>query len=1008
MNGQLSNHDFQPPSQGINSSQPIPINDDSKMGSMAPSYDLNSTGPNSNPKNIKKSEPTDDPAYLDWASNFLLDQNPDFITANYDFPSTTAGNPQGNPIMQRIQYQNNVHVDSPPEPRTKPRRPCDYCRRRKIKCIMIPGTSTCLHCETKDISCTFNQPSMAKESENKRLKLSDSLSSLLEIVPPNVPIRTVAPVQDYSSMNNSLLKKTLSLQFPRSSFYIGPTSYLFDNNLLEVIIGSQSKPGVGNGNKIEQVNLSDSISLRKVGPRTQFVLKDDQSKHSFQNMSNDVDSVEKFIAPHGQILIDLYFRIIHPSYPVLHKKVFLEKYSRTHREFNAPLLAAVYVLAIQWWDYDPQLNRYPKPNVEHILKIALTNYTLEILKRPKLSAVQAGLLLLQCKHILHAGNDEKNQTNSTAQASASLNSSFSDSDYNDWVLCSQVVALAEELGLGLDCDNWKLPKWERGLRKRLAWAVYMEDKWFSLKNSRPLHINENNFIVQALAEEDFPEKHGDGDLKEGSSDNNNGKKIFMNLIGLSSILSEILDSFFSMKAMRDITDINEVLRIAKPIQLKLRLWYHSLPVELQMNNVQPRKLCSNGYLQLAYFATELSLHRKIITTIYQQSAKGSNIPEELVQVCRSAAKTRLLASIDFVRDLKPEHIHSFWHCSATSNITLIGTFAALLFISSTSKEEADSFKEHVFNYRWILKISSKGFPQVNDSLQKLDLVLSHIPGLLNESAEQPTMVPNVPTIDYNKMIPSQQQGNQYSPKLASLGQISTPHGLHQIRHDMPLVQSPYGSSTHNLYMPQHTPSSMQPQTQYPRYAQASLYNQSSQSYNQSSNLHYSPQSQQQVQLQPQISRLPSLQQPLPSQKLSSGIAANKNQDQNSPMQKFTPGSHSASNSQFMNNPGPNRPSPSGTNNSKHLESIRPGSAQSYRMPSHTGQSPYGSPQTYQQGNVSARGSQVGNSPHSSRAISPEMMRLQKTAPTDEPTTGTPQGSRLNSLKSVNTKDDNDA
>ena len=62
----------------------------------------------------------------------------------------------------------------------------------------------------------------------------------------------------------------------------------------------------------------------------------------------------------------------------------------------------------------------------------------------------------------------------------------------------------------------KLPKWERGLRKRLAWAVYIEDKWLSLKNSRPSHINELNWVVVSLVDEDFPEKHGDGDLKEGS------------------------------------------------------------------------------------------------------------------------------------------------------------------------------------------------------------------------------------------------------------------------------------------------------------------------------------------------------------------------------------------------------------------------------------------------------------------------------------------------------------
>jgi len=74
-----------------------------------------------------------------------------------------------------------------------------------------------------------------------------------------------------------------------------------------------------------------------------------------------------------------------------------------------------------------------------------------------------------------------------------------DLGYSDWVLCSQVISLAEELGLGLDCTDWKLPKWERGLRKRLAWAVYVEDKWLSLKNSRPSHIHSMNWIVTSLA-----------------------------------------------------------------------------------------------------------------------------------------------------------------------------------------------------------------------------------------------------------------------------------------------------------------------------------------------------------------------------------------------------------------------------------------------------------------------------------------------------------------------------
>lgn len=829
---------------------------------------------------VKKQDPTDfsaSPNYLDWDHNILLDLNPDLLST-FDFnPTGESGS-----IMQKIQYQSNVHdqkrfpesgfavgqspghaytgvnsVNSsnvhlslgnqdhnaslpmhtqqqqqqpqlgiqPPSQGTitqdvrRQRRPCDHCRRRKTKCVIIPGTNNCVQCESKSLTCTYVQQAAKKddpeESAAKRVKrpeathLENGGGQSLDIVPPNVPIRDVAPIQDYSAMSNSLLRKTLSLQFPRSSFYVGPTSYLFDNNLLDVIITAQnsntdsalSGPGRRSAlSKIEQVNLSDSISLRKVGERTQFVLKDDQSKLLYQSMLNDVDAIEKFVAPHGQILIDLYFRIIHPLYPILHKKVFLEKYSRTHREFSAPLLAAVYVLAIHWWDYDPQLNRFPKPNVEHILRIALTNYLSEILKRPKLSAVQAGLLLLQCKHIVRdLGASIESPTNS-ALASALLSSSFSDSDYNDWVLCSQVVALSEELGLGLDCDQWKLPKWERGLRKRLAWAVYMEDKWLALKNARPSHINSNNWVVLLLVEEDFPEKHGDGDLKEGSSDINNGKKNFMNLISLSRTLSEILDSFYSMKAMKEITDINDVLRLAKPMQLNLRSWYHSLPVELQMNSVQPRKLCANGYLQLAYFAAELTLHRKIITILHQQSIEGVNIHKELLNVCRTAARTRLLASIEFVRDLKPEHIHSFWHSSSSANFTLIGTFAALLFISSPTNTEADYYKEQVFNYRWILKMSSKGFVQVGDALQKMDLVLSHIPGLLNESVEQPMVAPNVPTIDYNKVYQQQLQQNQKSELHNVQSQQPQRSGLPQQGRPQPQQKYSYGATNNSQFL----------------------------------------------------------------------------------------------------------------------------------------------------------------------------------------------------------------
>lgn len=586
-------------------------------------------------------------------------------------------------------------------------RPCDHCRRRKTKCTMNPESNVCQRCEEKGLKCSFNDTKRpADESSEVVTKKGKYIVDELH-PPPTIPIREVDPVQDYSSMPGySLLKKTLSLQYPRSSFYVGPSS-IYDPLLLNRI----------QLNKIDQVQLNQTTSLRKVAPNVQFTLKDDYTEQLYETTERNVDAVERFVAPHGKILIELYFRIVHPSFPVLHKKVFLEKYSRTHREFSAPLLAAVYALAIQWWDYDPQLSQFPKPNVVALLKLAMQTFAF-VIERPKLSAVQAGLLLLQCR--------SENTRN--------------------WSLCSQVVALSEELGLGLDCADWRLPKWERGLRRRLAWAVYLQDKWLSLIESRPSHIIENrNWSVKEVTDEDFPEKANEPDSsKEGSTDIDNGKLLFKEMISLSQILSEILDSLFSMSAMENLTRIDQVLKAAKPLQLKLRQWYHSLPPQLHIDSIQPRKLNSNGYLQLAYFAAEITLHRKIITTLTLDS------PYELIQVCRTAARTRLLAAIDFVRALKLEHIHSFWHSSATANFTLIGTFAAILYVTAPTTEEANLYKDQVYNYRWVLRVSAKGFDQAGAALEQLDTILFHIPGLFKDTHELNNNTTPAPSNDENR------------------------------------------------------------------------------------------------------------------------------------------------------------------------------------------------------------------------------------------------------------------
>ena len=374
---------------------------------------------------------------------------------------------------------------------------------------------------------------------------------------------------------------------------------------------------------------ADQGSFRKVGPNEFFHQYADADSPNYAREVQELDNIERIVAPHGEALIKLYFRIVHPSFPILHKKVYLEKYSRTHREFSPPLLAAVYILALNWWSYSTELVKMKKPDVAELEDVAYRTLQ-DVSHRAKLSTVQAGLLLLQ--------RPDSNQA---------------------WQLTAQLVAIGQDLGLHLDCSNWRIPLWEKGLRKRLAWALLMQDTWSALIYGRPPHISPMYWAVQPVISSDFPESAADEDEEDGSTEVEKGRSLFSAMITLTKMLAEVLEGLYSLKSEMEVKNSYDstkaILERAKPIQLKLRSWYAEMPEALRMDATRVGKLSSVGYLHLAYFATEITLHRRILRSL------GHSTDPYMIQICRSAAKARLISAMDFFNRLKPEHLQSFWY-----------------------------------------------------------------------------------------------------------------------------------------------------------------------------------------------------------------------------------------------------------------------------------------------------------------------------------------------------------
>ena len=443
---------------------------------------------------------------------------------------------------------------------------------------MAEGESVCVLCKFHRQPCLFQenpQPRKKRKVSTDGSHEANGSRDPRRIAPPplesgdgpgagtnealerRASIRKQQPIDDYNNLKGpSLLKRTLGLQSQRHSRFLGSTS-IFEQTLLNT----------ANADDNYEIPLGPT-SIRKVDESTSFLLHADAGTQNRDEEIIDLDSIETIVAPHGQALINLYFRIVHPTFPILHKKVFLEKYQRTHREFSPPLLAAVYILALNWWSYSSDLALLPKPDVAQLERLAIKTMSY-IVFRPKISTIQAGLLLLQRP------------------------------EGDSWALTGQLVALGQDLGLHLDCTRWRIPSWERGLRKRLAWALYMQDKWGSLVHARPSHITLADWLVKPVTESDFPERAADEDDEEGSTEVEKGRILFCEMIRLTEIVTSILAQFYSLRAEQEMRAQSQnsgrwVLERAKPIQLRLKDWYQQLPDNLKMDNVKMRKLNSVG------------------------------------------------------------------------------------------------------------------------------------------------------------------------------------------------------------------------------------------------------------------------------------------------------------------------------------------------------------------------------------------------------------------------------
>ncbi|KAI1375791.1 fungal-specific transcription factor domain-containing protein [Hypoxylon crocopeplum] len=581
-------------------------------------------------------------------------------------------------------------------------RPCDTCRVRKTRCVKHGDQSQCILCAFHGKQCTYLRGPPPRQQRNGavrslRLRETRQLGNPGPLPSEEDGASSPEVIRDHQEIDAPgdgggpipLLNGSLGLDLATHPEYVGPTNHR-EPALLDLY-----RP---NGGTHSEVGLSPERLTRRLNDRTIFVIYPDEATASEPQRLADCDAIEASIQPLGKTLVDLYFRIVHPSFPILHKGVFVTKHAVSHRMFSPPLLAAVYLIALDYQLYDSAMAggvaRPANDNGQAELEKLAERTMADDLKRPKLSTLQAGLLLLQrCRTGVDAAN---------------------------WMFTAQMVSLAQGLGLHVDCQWWAIPEWEKGLRRRLGWALYAQDRWGAFIHGRPPLLSADDWDLQPCSLTDFPETSADEDHEGyGVVQVDTGRELFIRHVELAQMLTEIVRRFYTSAATKpggtlDRMGVVAAAEMAKPLLLRLREWHAGLPAKLRVESVQPRKLSAAGSLHVAYAAAEVALHRALIRIL------TPNAPADLAHAVRSGAKSTVQRAVGLLGSLTPEHTGAFWGGATAHQIAVVGSLAGLLWATAETPEEIDWCSKKVDELRWVLRVRGQAAAFMREALRLLE------------------------------------------------------------------------------------------------------------------------------------------------------------------------------------------------------------------------------------------------------------------------------------------------
>ncbi|KAA8915548.1 hypothetical protein TRICI_002287 [Trichomonascus ciferrii] len=454
------------------------------------------------------------------------------------------------------------------KPQNRASKACQTCHRRRVKCDASKSGLPCSRCKQDGVpDCQFIVSKRGTYDRKKR-KLSNSGSSSSTTTSPQpaaaapLSVASVGCVErdgtdtpTWSTAFDQVLNNAVDNKQVVKSEAI---TYLGESFLLSLVMGNDPKSG------------RSALKMHHAGPSSDS--KPNHPDHLEEQELALMEAKGGFTrcVPHiEQALIAVFFEKFYPIYPIVDRQKFMQDYN----DGKVPwiLLHAVCFIS----------SIYAPFSLLHAAGFADRN--------------QARSTFYSRGKILFDLNYERNKLVSIqTQLLFSFNVGRPNDLYYTHTWIGIAVSTGETIGLHRTISCSGVEDWERGLLKRIWWALFVRDASIAALFGRPPRINPEHCDAEELTLADF-----DDDTPDQAS-----SYYQVQIVKLTWILREIANCRWNLNFPEGRIDI---------LHQKLKDWKNQLPVQLRWDdhNGLYRNSNSNIYslaLEMIYNHHLIHLH----------------------------------------------------------------------------------------------------------------------------------------------------------------------------------------------------------------------------------------------------------------------------------------------------------------------------------------------------------------------------------------------------------------